>query len=175
MKNLRTHAFIATLLLTCASSGAHAQIMKCIGKDGRVEFANVCPPGTQQQATSVSGKSETRAPTPVAAKDGAKDAGKDAKDKDKAAPKTLAERDAEFRKRLADQKAAEDEAAKKSANAADRRRACESAQSNLQALKSRQRLFRIDPKTGERVFYEDADYKRELPIMERNVAEFCKS
>ena len=154
--------------------------MKCVGKDGRVEFANVCPPGTQQHATSVSGRSETRAPTPApataakdGAKDGAKDAGKDAKDK--GAPKTLAERDAEFRKRLAEQKEAEEKAAKTSAREADRKRACESAQSNLQALKSRQRLFRIDPKTGERVLYDDADYQRELPIMERNAAEFCKS
>lgn len=173
MKNLRTHVFIATLLLAGASSGVNAQIVKCIGKDGRVEFANVCPPGSQQHATSVSGKAETRPHAPAVTKDGAKDAGKDAKDK--AAPKTLAERDAEFRKRLAEQKEAEEKAAKTSAREADRKRACESAQSNLQALKSRQRLFRIDPKTGERVFYEDADYKRELPIMERNAAEFCKS
>ncbi len=169
MKNPRTHLFVAALLLTAAVSGAHAQILKCIGKDGRVEFANVCPPGTQQHATSVSGKAEARAPAPAAAKDGTKDA------KDKAAPKTLAEREAEFRKRLADQKAEEEKAAKSAAREADRKRACESAQSNLQALKSRQRLFRIDPKTGERVLYDDADYKRELPIMERNAAEFCKS
>lgn len=167
MKKSRRQLALTALLLA-SSLGAQAQIVKCVGKDGRVEFAANCPPGTQQQSTGVSGK-----PAAPAAQAAAKDAVKDSKDK--AAPKSLADRDAEFRKRLADQKDAEDKAAQKTASEAERQRACQSAQSNLQALKSRQRLFRTDPKTGERVFYEEADYLRELPLTERNVAEYCKS
>jgi type IV secretory pathway VirB10-like protein len=169
MKISGTHRVSAVLLLllAAASSLAQAQIMKCVGKDGRVEFAATCPSGTQQQATGVSNK--PAAPPAAAAKEGAKDS------KNSAAPKSLADRDAEFRKRQADQKAVEQKTAQKATEDADRQRACQSAQSNLQALKSRQRLFRIDPKTGERVFYEEADYQRELPITERNVADYCKS
>jgi type IV secretory pathway VirB10-like protein len=158
--------FMASLLLAATSQAAQAQILKCVGKDGRVEFAASCPPGTQQQSTGVSSKP---AAAPAAAKDGAKDA------KDSAAPKSLADRDAEFRKRQTDQKAAEEKTAQKTAQEEERQRACQSAQSNLQALKNRQRLMRLDPKTGERVFYDEADYQRELPLMERNVAEYCKS
>lgn len=167
MKISPTQLALSALLLA-TSLGAQAQIVKCVGKDGRVEFTANCPPGTQQQPTSVSGKTAPP-PAPTAAKDAAKDS------KDKAAPKSLADRDAEFRKRLADQKDAEEKAAQKTASEAERQRACQSAQSNLQALKSRQRLYRTDPKTGERVFYEEADYQRELPLTERNVAEYCKS
>ncbi len=154
-----TRLVMGALLLAGAIQGAQAQIMKCVGKDGRVEFAATCPPGTQQQSTGVS--TTKPAPAPAAAKDSA-------------APKSLADRDAEFRKRQADQKAAEEKTAQKSAQDAERQRACQSAQSNLQALKSRQRLYRTDPKTGERVFYEEADYLRELPLTERNVADYCK-
>lgn len=164
MKIPRIALATAGLLLVVVSSGAQAQIMKCVGKDGRVEFAATCPPGTQQQSTGVSSK-PAPAPAPAASKDG----------KDKAAPKSLAERDAEFRKRQADEKAAAEKSAQQSAQDAERARACQSAQSNLQALKSRQRLYRTDPKTGERVFYEEADYLREIPLTERNVADYCKN
>lgn len=162
---------MATLLLAAASQAAHAQILKCVGKDGKVEFASICPPGTQQQSTGVSSK-PAAAPAPAAAKDGVKDA-KDTKDS--TAPKSLADRDAEFRKRQAEQKAAEEKAAQKTAQEDERQRACQSAQATLQALKNRQRMVRSDPKTGERVFFEEADYQRELSVTERQVAQYCKS
>jgi Domain of unknown function (DUF4124) len=169
MKISGTHRVLAVLLLAATSPLAQAQILKCVGKDGRVEFAATCPSGTQQQSTGVSSKPAAPAPATATAKDGAKDS------KDGAVPKSLADRDAEFRKRQADQKVAEQKTAQKATEDADRQRACQSAQSNLQALKNRQRLYRTDPKTGERVFYEEADYLRELPITERNVADYCRS
>lgn len=150
---------LATTALLCLPLAAHAQIMKCVGKDGRIEFASACPPGTKQSDTGVSNK-------PAAAAPAAKG--------DKGTPSSLAEREAEFRKR---QTAQQDNSAKAEQTAqenADRKRACESAQSNLQAIKAKQRMFRIDPKTGERTVYEDADYARELPVAERQAAENCK-
>ena len=156
---------LAGMLLAAASITAQAQIMKCVGKDGKIEFANSCPSGTKQQDTGVANK-PAAAP---AAKSDAKDAGKD-----KGAPKSLADRDAEFRKRQADQKEAAAKSEKQATESDDRKRACQSAQANLQALKSRQRMTRTDPTTGERAIYDEADYLRELPITERAVAENCK-
>jgi hypothetical protein len=141
--------------------------MKCVGKDGKIEFASSCPSGTKQQDTGVGNKPAT-APAP-AAKSDAKDANPKLD-----APKSLADRDAEYRKRLADQKAAETKAAQKASETEGRQRACQSAQSNLQALKNRQRMVRNDPKTGERVFYEEADYLRETADSERIVAANCQ-
>lgn len=165
---------IAGLLLTGSAVNAHAQIVKCIGKDGRIEFAQNCPPGTKQMETGVTNKPAST-PAPAAksdAKDGAKsDAKGAATDK---GPKSLAERDADFRKRQAEQKAAEEKTVQANAETAERQRACQAAQSNLASIKSRQRMFRTDPKTGERIFYEEADYVREQGVAERVVAENCK-
>ena len=38
----------------------------------------------------------------------------------------------------------------------------------------RQRMFTVDPRTGERVMFEEADYQRELSVTERLAAENCK-
>lgn len=149
-------------LLAPTSFGAQAQILKCIGKDGKIEFATSCPSGSKQQDTGV-GSKPAAAPAAVQG-DG----------KDKGAPKSLVDRDVDFRKRQTDQKDAEAKAAQTATETADRKRACDSAQSNLMALKNRQRMSRTDPKTGERVFYDEADYQRELPVTERLAAENCK-
>lgn len=157
---------LAGLFWAATAITAQAQIMKCVGKDGKIEFATSCPSGTTQQDTGVSSKPAAE----PAAKSGAKDASKD-----KAAPKSLADRDAEFRKRQTDQQTASAKDAKKAAENEDRQRACQSAQSNLVTLKNRQRMFRTDPKTGERAAFDDADYERETAYAERVAAETCKS
>lgn len=163
---------VAGLLLTGGALSTHAQILKCIGKDGRVEFAQNCPPGTRQLDTGV-GSRPASAPAPAAKSDGKSDA-KAEPTGSAAAPKSTADRDAEFRKRQADQKAAADKTAQKSAEDAERQRVCQAAQSQVVALKSRQRTFRTDPKTGERIVFEEADYVREQAVAERVAAENCK-
>ncbi len=164
MKIVNAYTRLAGLVLAATAITAPAQIMKCVGQDGKIEFASACPSGTQQQNTGVTNK-----PAAAATRADGKDAAKD-----KAAPKSLADRDAEFRKRQADQKQAETKAAQKATDEADRKRACESAQASLIALRSRQRMTRTDPKTGERSLYEEADFQRELPLTERLAAENCK-
>ncbi len=166
MKNATIHAsrvFLAGLLFA-AATGAQAQIMKCVGKDGKIEFASSCPSGTRQLDTGVANK-PAAAPAP-AAKSDAKEA--------PAGPKSLADRDAEFRKRQTEQKAAETKAAQKATESEDQQRACRSAQANLAAIKNRQRMFTTDPKTGERVMFEEADYRREAAVTERLATENCK-
>ncbi|MBM3340848.1 MAG: DUF4124 domain-containing protein [Betaproteobacteria bacterium] len=161
---------IVALLGAGAPLIAHAQVVKCIGKDGRVEFASNCPPGTKQMDTGISSK-----PAPAPAKSEAKgDAKSDAKADAKGGPQTLADRDADFKKRQAAQKEADAKAEKQAAAAAERKRNCEAAQSNLVTLKNRQRMYRNDPKTGERVFFEEADFVREQANTERIIAENCK-
>lgn len=158
--------FIIAIFLLALSATAQAQILKCIGKDGRIEFATACPPGTRQQDTGVSSRP---APPPAPAKDEKGDKGAD-----KGAPKSLAEKDAEFRKRQATQAEEAAKAEKKAAEDKRRQQACENARGYLKRLQERQRTTRTDPKTGERVFYEEADYVRETANAERSVAENCK-
>lgn len=153
----------AGVMLAFCGLAAQAQILKCVGKDGKIEFATQCPAGTKQQDTGVKNKPAPAAP--AAKGDSAKGA----------APQTLADRDAEFRKRQTDQKDAATKSEQQATDTQDKQRACDAARGNLQALKDRQRMYRIDPKTGERVNYDEMDYVRELPVVEKQVAQNCKA
>lgn len=147
-------ALVAALFVTAA----HGQLLKCVGKDGRVEYAAQCPAGTKEQATGIRSTPAPAAPAGAAA------------------PKTqsLAERDAEFRKRQAEKDETSAKEAKKSAEAAQRQRACEDARSYLKNLQAGNRVAKTDPKTGERVFLEDAQYASEIAAAQKVVDANCK-
>jgi len=167
------------MLALMSSVTAQAQILKCVDKDGKVEFATSCPGGTKQLGTGVSSRP---APAPAPAKDdkGGKDKPADKSGKapekgaDKAAPKSLADREAESRKNQKEKAEADAKAEKSAAESAQRKQACEDGRSYLKRLQDRQRTARTDPKTGERVFFEEQDFVRESANAERVVAENCK-
>lgn len=148
-------ATIGLIMMLLMSAAAHAQLLKCIGKDGRVEYASQCPPGTRAQDTGIKS-------APAAAPSGA-------------APqqKSLAERDAEFRKRQMEKQEAEAKEAKKTAEDTQRKRACEDARAYLKGLEARNRIVKTDPKTGERVFLEEADYASEIAAAQRSIQANC--
>ena len=167
--------FIVAIFLLAVSASAQAQILKCVGKDGKIEFATACPPGTKQQDTGVSSNRPAPAPAPAKDEKGAKGADKSGKAAEKPdAQKSLAEKDADYRKRQAAQTEAAAKAEKTAAEDARRKEACENARGYLKRLQERQRTTRTDPKTGERVFYEEQDYVRETAVAERTAAENCK-
>jgi hypothetical protein len=164
---------IIAISLLALSATAQAQILKCVGKDGKIEFATSCPAGTKQQDTGVSGSK----PAPAPAKDekGDKDTDKGGKAAEKPdSQKSLAEKDADYRKRQAAQTDAAAKAEKTAAEDTRRKEACENARGYLRRMQERQRTTRTDPKTGERVFYEEQDYVRETAVAERSVADNCK-
>jgi len=146
---------IGLIMMLLMSVAAHAQLLKCIGKDGRVEYASQCPPGTKAQDTGIRS-------APAAAPSGA-------------APqqKSVAERDAEFRKRQMEKQEAEAKEAKRTAEDTQRKRACEDARAYLKGLEARNRIVKTDPKTGERVFLEEADYASEIAAAQRSIQANC--
>lgn len=147
---------IIGLIMVVLSATAYGQLMKCIGKDGRVEYASQCPPGSKEQPIGIRS-------TPSSAPS------------DSATPeKSLAERDAEFRKRQTEKKDAEAKEAQKTAEDQQRRRACESARAYLQQLEARNRVVKYDAKTGERVYLDDAQYASEIAATQRSIQENCK-
>jgi hypothetical protein len=154
---------IIVLAATLFATAAHAQLLKCVGKDGRVEYAAQCPAGTREQSTGIR-NTPAAAPAPAAAPSGA--AG--------AKQQSLADRDADFRKRQTERQEAADKEAKKSAEAAQRQRACEDSRSYLKSLQAGNRVAKTDPKTGERVFLEDAQYASEIAATQKVVDTNCK-
>lgn len=144
------------LILMLLSATVHGQLVKCISKDGRIEYANQCPPGTRQEATGI------RSTPPSASPDAA------------APQKSLAEQEADFRKRQTEKQEAQAKEAKKAAETTQRNRACEDARAYLKSLQAGNRIAKTDPKTGERVFLEDAQYATETATAQRSVDANCK-
>lgn len=148
MKNL-----LLSLAMTLLPLTAHAQIMKCIGANGRVEFAASCPPGTKAQSTGIPNNPGSAPASPQ---------------------KSLADRDAEFRKRQIEQQDSAKKAEEKAQEKADLKQNCESAQGYLKGLQSGARAAKTDPATGERVFLEDAERAAEIARAQRAVETNCK-
>lgn len=144
---------LVILAFMALPAAAHAQIMKCIGAGGRVEFAAACPPGTRVESTGIRNNPGAAPAT---------------------AQKSLSERDADFRKRQIEQQEAAKKAGEKSRDDADRKQNCENAQAYLRSLQSGVRIGKTDPKTGERVFLEDADRAAEVARAQRAVDTNCK-
>lgn len=145
-----------TLALMLAVGPAYAQMLKCVGKDGKIEYADQCPNGTKELQTGI--KSAPSAPAPGAAPQ----------------QKSIAEREADFRKRQSEGAEAQAKLQKETAEKAQRERACEDARNYLTGLESGARIARTDPKTGERVFLEDAARAQELATARESVKANCK-
>jgi hypothetical protein len=152
------------MILMLSPLAVHAQMLKCISKDGKVEYAAQCPAGTKEQQTGI--KSTPAAPT-------TSDKGSD-KGADKSKPKSVTEQEADFKKRQVEKAEAEGKQQKEAAEAAQRKRACDEARSYLAGLESGARVTRNDPKTGERVFLEDAARAQEVQRAQQSVQANCK-
>jgi len=89
-----------------------------------------------------------------------------------APPKTWAEQDADFRKRLADQQKAEEKQAEEEAQTSQRADACNQAKTYLDTLQSGARLMRPDA-NGERNFLDDDQRAAEIQKAQENVEKNC--
>ena len=158
--------FIIAMVMMLAPLTVHAQMLKCISKDGKVEYAAQCPPGTREQQTGIKSTPDAAAP---AASDKAGDKGAD-----KSKPKSVTEQEADFKKRQVEQAEAAGKKEKEDAEAAQRKRACDEARNYLAGLESGARITRNDPKTGERVFLEDAARAQEVQRAQQSVQANCK-
>jgi len=146
------------ILSAVLSATAYGQLVKCVTKDGKVEYARNCAPGSTEQ--------------PMGAKSPASGPGAGAPASQ--APKSLAERDADFKKRMIEKQEMEQKEAKKLAETQQRRESCEAAQTYLKSLDSGIRISRTDPKTGERIFLDDTERAAEVTRARARVAENCK-
>jgi hypothetical protein len=133
---------------------AHGQLLKCVGADGRVEYASECPSGTKGVETGIR-NTPSDLPSP-------------------AQQKSLAEREADFRKRQLESAEARQKDEKKATETQERQAACEQARTYLKSLQVGNRISRVDPKTGERVFLEDPDRPAEIARAQRSVDGNCK-
>lgn len=143
----------AILTVAALPLAAHAQIMKCVGAGGRIEFAAACPPGTKAESTGIRNNPGAAPATPQ---------------------KSLAERDADFRKRSTEQQETTKKNEENVQRTADQKKNCEVAKSYLVSLQSGNRIGKTDPVTGERIFMEDSERASEIARAQRGVESSCK-
>lgn len=154
---------IATAILL-ASTAAHGQVVKCVSPDGSVEYGNRCPAGTEEHRTPIS--TSTSLPKSAPAAPAAAPAA--------AAQKSIAEREAAFRKRQTEQREEAQKAQKLAAEQAQKKQACESARNYLKLLESGERLKTRDPKTGDIGYIDDAGRAAEMSKARKAVADYCQ-
>lgn len=146
------------LLIGCAAilaAGAAAgQVLECVDAKGKKEYAQTCPPGTVKENKMMKSSAGGGAPG--------------------AAAKSLAEREAGFRKRTMERQEADAKAAKEQAESKIAGRNCTDARAQLKQLQDGQRIARTDPNTGERSFLTDAERPSEIANARKAVASWCK-
>lgn len=141
------------------SAAAHGQVMKCVRADGSIEYGNSCPAGTSEYRTTISTKvtgASASAPAAPAA-----------------AQRSLAEREAAFKKRQTEQREEAQKAQKVAAEAAQKKQACEGARNYLKMIESGERLRTRDSKTGEIGYIDDAGRAAEEARARKAVQDYC--
>ena len=168
MKTSRLLALCVGLSIALPGA-ALAQAYKWRDEKGGVVFSDTPPPPNIPRANILQaprGKMPAAAPAPGAAVTASPAVNAAAAP---AGPKTVAEREADFKKRqLADQKKTKEDGAK-SEQEQQRQTACESQRQNLAALESGQRIVRTDSK-GERYFVEDEQRAKDIAKARQDLA-----
>lgn len=158
---------LACLLATAAALPVAAQIYSWRDTNGKMHYSDVPP--ASGEATVLRANALPAAPA-ANAEPGDK-AAQAAPPADK--PKTLAERELEFRQRRAQAAEAEAKAEQEQTAAAQRTAECERARNQLAALKSGQRMATYDAQ-GERVVLDDQRRAQEIERMGQLVDARCK-
>ena len=140
--------------LLLVAGAAAAQVMECYDAKGTKSIAQFCPPGTVKENKLMKGGA---GPGPTTG----------------TGEKSLAERDAEFKKRALERQESEKKSEKALAESKESERNCLDARSQLRALQEGQRIARTDPKTGERVVLEDKDRPAEIASAQKSVDGWC--
>ena len=141
---------------TAAALSVEAQTYQWKDSRGRTVISDSPPPTAAREARSVGAGQPDATAT-----------------KAQEAPKSLAEKDMEFRKRQQEANEKADKDAKEQAAAAERRENCDRARRNLALLESDQGIGTADDK-GERRALDDADRRQEIERTRAILNEACK-
>lgn len=163
---------IRIALLAAASfavASAQAQVFKCADANGRITYSqNPCPANTKRETMSRGGIPLVPVtPSPEGAADKAAKS-----DAAKSGPKTPAEQEQAFRKRLQDQAKAAKEAEQKNAQAQAKEANCRNARQRLAQYSIGGRIARTDEQ-GERYYMDDAQIEAERARAQTDVSQLC--
>lgn len=153
--------FILGMTLTAAISPLHAQTYQWKDSNGRTIISDTPQPGAGKNARTLGG-------TPPATTSGEMPV-----EKATEAPKTMADKDLDFKKRQQEAKEKAEKLAKEQAASAERKENCTRAGRSLAALESNQPMATLGEK-GERQAMDSEQRAQEIDRARRFVNESCK-
>ncbi len=154
-------ALVFGIISALALGTAQAQIYQWKDSSGRTVVSDTPPPGSAGKDTRVIGNRQ-----PVVK-------GETAADKPADAPKTLAEKDLEFKKRQQEARDKAEKEAKEQKAEANRKENCERAKRNLAAMEAKYPVGTLDEK-GEYKLLNEAQRQQEMEQARQFMAESCK-
>lgn len=183
------HLLPLLLLALAASPNAHA-LYKWRDANGRVVYSDLPPPASvspsavlqapSRQAPVKAGGGPGSTPNGEPQAGGAQSQSRQAVDvategKDaEAGPKTMADRELEFRKRRQERLEAESKANDAQARARQQNRACDDSRNNLRTLESGIRVSRMNAQ-GEVEVLDDRERESRIRAARRDIQDVCKS
>lgn len=169
---------VVVSLALCVALPASAQMYKWVDSNGKVHYSDKPPPSNikTEKLRAPPPAPAASAPAAIDVKGGPKqDAAKGGTKQDaaKAEPKTPAEQEQAFRKRQLDAAKAQQDDAKKLAQARDKAENCRRAQAAVANLQAGGRQMRIDEK-GERAFLDEQQIAQETARAKQEAAVACR-
>lgn len=157
------------IFLMLAGANAFGAVNKWVDSKDRVHYSDQPPPPDAKASSPAKTK------TPLPASDSEDSAGKSGTvpASAPAAPKTIAEREAELKKSQQAKKEAADKAAQKQANEEVVKANCAVAQQNLRALQDGARMVEIDA-SGERSYLDDNQRQQRTAKAQQDISAYCK-
>ena len=145
---------LALCLLLIINTNSHAEVNKWIDAEGKVHYSDMPPADTK--VTTISRKPpEILTPASSAA-----------------APKTLAEREVEWKKSQKAKEEAAQKVAQEQEAASIKQKNCENARNNLSILENSTALLTYNEK-GERIIADDATRKQRTEETRQAVSTYC--
>jgi len=147
--------YYLAICLLFISISSQAALNKWIDAEGKVHYSDSAPPDVKVK--TLRGSATPDSSTPAAAE---------------AAPQTLAERDAEWKKSQKAKEAAAKKASQEQETAQIKQKNCESARSNLAGYENSRRIVQYNP-SGERIFLDDTARAQKTDEARQAVSTYC--
>lgn len=151
------------IILTLASASALAGLNKWVDADGKVHYSDQAPPANVK-ATVLRSSSDATDPAAT---------GETAASSAPAAPKTIAEREAELGKVQQAKQEAADKVAREQTEADAKKESCIAARKNLSLLQEGMRMVEVDAQ-GERYYLNDEQRQQRITKAQQDVSTYCQ-
>jgi hypothetical protein len=158
---------LVILMMFCIN--AYAESYKWIDENGRVHYSDQ-PPSTSTNTKILGPKSKT---VSSAETGDATESSDTSQSSDSGEPKSVAEREAELRKKQKADKEAAAKAAKEQANKAANQENCDQARLSLRTLESGIRIKEVDA-SGEHVYIDDEQRQQRIEKTRQDIDRVCQ-